>query len=228
MPQAVVEAVAGGRATLTKDDVPRLRFTEAVVREALRLYPPVAFLPRQAVKADAIRGRRVDLFQLLAQHGIGRRRGQNLESLVDLARQRLAGRHFGHHRQVIARVGLGQRQPRPPLAAHQPPQAPGQSADHRQPRRHKRVPARGLKPARAPRVDVRRRFHLRGPPRLDHRRIGTIALDERDQITRHRRARAQPPPIHAKPGPTPAQLHVDPTAPQRPCTDTRILRPRDM
>jgi cytochrome P450 len=56
---AEAEAVGGSRETLTKEDAPKLRFTEAVIRETLRLYPPVAFLPRQALNADVVRERRV-------------------------------------------------------------------------------------------------------------------------------------------------------------------------
>jgi cytochrome P450 len=36
------------------DDVARLRFTWQVIQEAMRLYPPVSIIPRQAIEADRI------------------------------------------------------------------------------------------------------------------------------------------------------------------------------
>lgn len=53
-----------GRAPLY-EDLPRLRYTAAVVQEALRLYPPVALLPREAVAEDRIRGKRVPAHSLI-------------------------------------------------------------------------------------------------------------------------------------------------------------------
>jgi cytochrome P450 len=44
-----VHGVTGGR-PLTIDDVPALKYTRAVIDEALRLYPPVANLMRRAIK----------------------------------------------------------------------------------------------------------------------------------------------------------------------------------
>lgn len=53
---AEVDAVLGGRPA-TFDDVPRLRYTEMVVRESMRLYPASAFLfGRQAVEDVALGG----------------------------------------------------------------------------------------------------------------------------------------------------------------------------
>jgi len=48
--------VLGGRLP-TVADLPRLRYTEAVVFEALRLYPPAYALSREAIKPTTVRGR---------------------------------------------------------------------------------------------------------------------------------------------------------------------------
>jgi cytochrome P450 len=53
-----LDRVLGGRAA-TYDDLPALKFTRAVVEEALRLYPPVPLLSRECVADDEIRGRAV-------------------------------------------------------------------------------------------------------------------------------------------------------------------------
>jgi cytochrome P450 len=57
--RAEVDAVLGGRAA-TYADLPRLRYTEAAVKESLRLYPPSAFLfARQAVEEVELGGYRL-------------------------------------------------------------------------------------------------------------------------------------------------------------------------
>jgi cytochrome P450 len=53
--RAEVSAVAQG-APITQDHVERLIFTRQVVLEALRLYPPVAALPRQANRDTTLQG----------------------------------------------------------------------------------------------------------------------------------------------------------------------------
>jgi cytochrome P450 len=53
-----VHTVVGGRAP-TVDDLPRLRFTEQVVSEALRLYPPAYAIGREALADCEISGYRV-------------------------------------------------------------------------------------------------------------------------------------------------------------------------
>jgi cytochrome P450 len=55
---AEIHTVLGGRAP-GWDDVPALKFTRAVIEEALRLYPPVPILSRECLADDEIRGRRV-------------------------------------------------------------------------------------------------------------------------------------------------------------------------
>ena len=55
---AEVDGVLGGRAP-DAQDLPRLRFTEAVVKEALRLYPPAWIMAREAVRDTAVGGHRV-------------------------------------------------------------------------------------------------------------------------------------------------------------------------
>jgi cytochrome P450 len=50
-----LEDVFGDRLP-TLEDVPKLKFTRAIIDETLRLYPPVPFLIRQAVEADEIDG----------------------------------------------------------------------------------------------------------------------------------------------------------------------------
>jgi cytochrome P450 len=56
--------VLGGRLP-TLDDVPRLIYTRAVFEEAIRLYPPVPLLGRQALREERILGRRVPAGSLL-------------------------------------------------------------------------------------------------------------------------------------------------------------------
>lgn len=53
-----VDDVLGGR-TPSHDDLDRLRYTGAVVREVLRLYPPAWAVEREAVEPDEIGGRTV-------------------------------------------------------------------------------------------------------------------------------------------------------------------------
>ena len=55
---AELAEVLGGRPP-TLDDVPRLVFTRAVLEEAMRLYPPVPFLGRQALRGETIRNRNI-------------------------------------------------------------------------------------------------------------------------------------------------------------------------
>jgi cytochrome P450 len=55
---AELAAVLGGRAPRF-EDVPRLVYTRAVFEEALRLYPPVPVLARQALRDERIHGRAV-------------------------------------------------------------------------------------------------------------------------------------------------------------------------
>lgn len=52
------QAVLGARAA-TAEDVPHLPYIRQVIDEALRLYPPAAFLSRTALKADRLCGREV-------------------------------------------------------------------------------------------------------------------------------------------------------------------------
>lgn len=51
-----LDTVVGARAP-TMSDVPKLRFTQAVIDETLRLYPPVPVLSRQAAEDDEIEGK---------------------------------------------------------------------------------------------------------------------------------------------------------------------------
>jgi cytochrome P450 len=55
---AELDAVLGGRIP-TLDDLPNLVFTRAVFEEAIRLYPPVPLLGRQALRTEVIRNRRI-------------------------------------------------------------------------------------------------------------------------------------------------------------------------
>jgi len=62
---AELDEVLGGRRP-TLDDVPRLVFTRAVFEEAMRLYPPVPFLGRQALQDEQIRSRKIPAGSLVA------------------------------------------------------------------------------------------------------------------------------------------------------------------
>jgi cytochrome P450 len=62
---AELDEVLGGRLP-TLDDVPRLVFTRAVFEEAMRLYPPVPFLGREALQDEQIRSRRIPAGSLVA------------------------------------------------------------------------------------------------------------------------------------------------------------------
>jgi cytochrome P450 len=53
---AELAGVLAGRSP-TLDDVPKLIYTRAIFEEAIRLYPPVPLLARQALRDEAIRGR---------------------------------------------------------------------------------------------------------------------------------------------------------------------------
>lgn len=55
---AEVRSVLNGR-TAVADDVEALPFTKQVIEETLRLYPPAAFLSRNAVKADTLLDREI-------------------------------------------------------------------------------------------------------------------------------------------------------------------------
>jgi cytochrome P450 len=61
---AELAQVLGGRLP-THDHVMRLVFTRAIFEEAIRLYPPVPILGRQAVRDELLRGRRVPVGSLL-------------------------------------------------------------------------------------------------------------------------------------------------------------------
>jgi cytochrome P450 len=61
---AELDEVLGGRLP-TLDDVPRLVFTRAVFEEAMRLYPSVPFLGRQALRDEKIRNRDIPRGSLL-------------------------------------------------------------------------------------------------------------------------------------------------------------------
>jgi cytochrome P450 len=61
---AELTAVLGGRLP-TLDDVPQLVYTRAVFEEAIRLYPPVPLLGRQAMQQETIRNRTIPEGSLL-------------------------------------------------------------------------------------------------------------------------------------------------------------------
>ncbi len=61
---AELDQVLQGRSP-TLADVPRLVYTRAVFEEAIRLYPPVPLLGRQASREEVIRGRRIPAGSLL-------------------------------------------------------------------------------------------------------------------------------------------------------------------
>jgi cytochrome P450 len=50
-----VASVLGGRAP-TLDDLPRLSFTKMVIKEAMRLYPPIWIIERRVIANDAVGG----------------------------------------------------------------------------------------------------------------------------------------------------------------------------
>jgi cytochrome P450 len=52
---AEIDSVLGGRAP-TLQDVPKLAYTRAIFEEALRLYPPVPILPREALREEEYQG----------------------------------------------------------------------------------------------------------------------------------------------------------------------------
>lgn len=56
---AELDAVLGGREP-TFDDLPRLRYTDCVVRESLRMYPPAWALGREAIAPFELDGRRFE------------------------------------------------------------------------------------------------------------------------------------------------------------------------
>lgn len=60
-----LEEVLGGRLP-TLDDIPRLVFTRAIFEEAIRLYPPVPFLGREALQDEEIRGHNIPAGSLVA------------------------------------------------------------------------------------------------------------------------------------------------------------------
>ncbi|MEC7763601.1 MAG: cytochrome P450 [Pseudomonadota bacterium] len=61
---AELEEVLGGR-TPTLADVPKLKYTRAIIDETLRLYPPVPILGRQAREADKIGNYEIDAKSLI-------------------------------------------------------------------------------------------------------------------------------------------------------------------
>ncbi len=61
---AEIDEVLGGRLP-TLDDVPRLVYTRAVFEEAIRLYPPVPLLGRQATQPEKIRNRTIPVGSLV-------------------------------------------------------------------------------------------------------------------------------------------------------------------
>lgn len=70
--QEELDTLLGGRRPQASD-LPRLPYTRAVLEEALRLYPPVPFVPRRAVEDDELGGHRVPagtlvLVSLFAMH----------------------------------------------------------------------------------------------------------------------------------------------------------------
>jgi cytochrome P450 len=62
---AELDRVLGGRPP-TLEDTPRLVYTRAVFEEAIRLYPPIPLLGRQALREEVIRGRSIPAGSLVA------------------------------------------------------------------------------------------------------------------------------------------------------------------
>jgi len=61
---AELDAVLGGRPP-TLRDIRNLPYTQAVIEETLRLYPPVPILPREALREETFRGERIPKGSLL-------------------------------------------------------------------------------------------------------------------------------------------------------------------
>jgi len=61
---AELDSVLGGRSPVLAD-LPKLAYTRAVFDEALRLYPPVPILPREALRDEEFRGMRIPKGSLL-------------------------------------------------------------------------------------------------------------------------------------------------------------------
>jgi cytochrome P450 len=61
---AEVDAVLGGRVP-TLEDLPRLPFVVKVLKETMRLHPPVWTFPRAAVSDDELGGRRIEAGSLI-------------------------------------------------------------------------------------------------------------------------------------------------------------------
>jgi cytochrome P450 len=62
---AELAQVLGGRLP-SLDDVPRLLYTRAIFEEAIRLYPPVPMLGRQAIREETIRDRKIPVGSVVA------------------------------------------------------------------------------------------------------------------------------------------------------------------
>lgn len=101
---AELKEVLNGRAP-TADDIPRLRYTEAVIQESLRLYPPIWLFARVATRTTTIGGYRVP-------------RGRRIV-VSPWALQR-DPRYFVDPDRFDPSRWLGERAPRPPKYAFPP------------------------------------------------------------------------------------------------------------